>query len=103
MRTPLPAKFVPINGRRTLIRIEPQIWRALRRAAREQGMSAKRFIEGVSRNKDPNRSLASSLRVAVCEHFEAAAPERAFFDPESRFALVLVDRPVGRRRSKAAA
>jgi predicted DNA-binding ribbon-helix-helix protein len=100
MRTPLPATYVPINGRRTSIRIEPQIWRALRRAATEQGMSAKAFIERVSRNKDPNRSLASELRVAVCGHFVASAPELGFFDPQTRFALRVVDgRPRRKRRS----
>ena len=91
MRVPLPARFVPINGRRTSIRIEPQIWFALRRAATEQGLTAKAFIEHVSRNKRPDRSLASELRVAVCEHFVASAPKLGFFDPETGFAIQLID------------
>ena len=69
MYVPLPAKFVPINGRRTSIRIEPELWLALRRAATEQGRTAKAFIEHVSRSKRPDRPLASELRVAICEHF----------------------------------
>jgi hypothetical protein len=54
-------------------------------------MSAKAFIERVSRNKRPDRSLASELRVAVCGHFEASAPHLGFFDPQTRFALRVVD------------
>jgi hypothetical protein len=66
-------------------------------------MTAKAFIERVSRNKDPNRSLASELRVAVCEHFVASAPELGFFDPQTRFAIRFVDdRPRRKRRSAPA-
>jgi predicted DNA-binding ribbon-helix-helix protein len=100
MYAPLPAKFVPINGRRTSIRIEPELWRALRRAATEQGLSAKAFIERVTRNKRSDRPLASELRVAICEHFVASAPELGFFDPQTRFAIRIRPRR-SRKRARA--
>jgi predicted DNA-binding ribbon-helix-helix protein len=103
MYVPLPAKFVPINGRRTSIRIEPELWLALRRAATEQGRTAKAFIEHVSRSKRPDRPLASELRVAICEHFVASAPELGFFDPQTRFALRIVDDRPRRSRKRARA
>jgi predicted DNA-binding ribbon-helix-helix protein len=94
----LPAKTTYIDGHPASFRLEPELWRALRRAATEQGMSAREFIERVSRNRRRDRSLASELRVAVCGHFEASAPELGFFDPHSRLAIRLV-----RRRKPAGA
>ena len=45
---------IVINGHPTSIRLEPELWHALRRAAM-----------GVAASKDPHRSLSSALRVAV--------------------------------------
>jgi predicted DNA-binding ribbon-helix-helix protein len=100
----IPSRYVPINGRRTSFRLEPEIWRALRRAATEKGMTAKAFIEMVSRNKRRDRSLASELRVAVLAHFEASAPVLGLYDPETRFAIRLIDdRPRRKRRTRVTA
>jgi predicted DNA-binding ribbon-helix-helix protein len=104
MRARLPARFIVINGHPTSLRIESEIWRALRRAATEQGMRAKAFVERVNRSKPPDRSLSSAIRVAVCGHFVASAPELGFFDPDTRFAIrVIDDRPRRKRRTKVAA
>jgi predicted DNA-binding ribbon-helix-helix protein len=78
--------------------LEPEFWHALRRAATEQGMSAASFIERVSRSKHPSRSLSSALRIAVCRHFEASAPELGFFDPDTSFAIRIVEEPRRKRR-----
>ena len=90
-RVSIPPRYVPINGHRTSFRLEPELWRALRRAATEQCVTMKAFIERVSREKDPSRSLASALRVAICAHFEATAPKVGYFDPTTKFSVRVVD------------
>jgi predicted DNA-binding ribbon-helix-helix protein len=103
-RARIPARRIVINGHPTSFRLEPELWSALRRAATEQGLSAKAFVERVGRSKHPSRSLSSELRVAVCGHFQALAPRVGFFDPDTKFAVRLVDdRPRRKRRTKVAA
>jgi predicted DNA-binding ribbon-helix-helix protein len=94
----LPSRQIIINGHPTSFRLEPEFWHALRRAAIEQGMSAVSFIERVCRSKHPSRSLSSAVRVAVCNHFQAAAPRYGFFDPDTSFAFRLLEEPRRKRR-----
>jgi len=69
--------------------------------ATERRTTAKEFIEAIAAAKNPIRSLSSAVRVAVCGHFQAAAPRLAFVDPDSRFAF-RVERPRRKRQSRAA-
>lgn len=64
---------IQIAGRRTSIRLEPEMWYWLRQCACEQGRSATVLIEEVDRvrrmKRPPHPSLSSTLRVHITRWF----------------------------------
>ena len=65
---------VVINGRRTSVRIEPQMWDALNEIARREG----RTIHDICSEVDADRvqsTFSASLRVYILTYFRSAAKD----------------------------
>ena len=58
-----------IHGHPTSMRIEPEIWQALKEMAAENGVTIKALVEKIAIAKKPSRSLSSEIRVFVAGYF----------------------------------
>jgi predicted DNA-binding ribbon-helix-helix protein len=66
---------VSVRGRRTSIRLEPQIWDTLAEICRREFCTPHDVCSYVARRRPPNGSLASSLRVFILDYFRRCATE----------------------------
>ena len=62
-------RTIYIFGRPTSFRLEPEYWDWLYEIAAETGSTIKRVIEAIAIIRNPSRSLASEIRVAVAAYF----------------------------------
>lgn len=67
------SKNVRITGRRTSVRLEPEMWEALEEVAAMQGCSIHDLCSAVSELKHPEASFTGALRVFVMEYFRSAS------------------------------
>jgi predicted DNA-binding ribbon-helix-helix protein len=56
---------IDIHGHQTSLALEPEYWGWLYEIAAKTGTTIKPIIEVISATKNPHRSLASEVRVAV--------------------------------------
>ncbi|WP_221930974.1 ribbon-helix-helix domain-containing protein [Telmatospirillum sp. J64-1] len=66
---------VTIAGRRTSVRLEPEMWDALHAIARREAMSIHAIATLVDAGKSPGSTLTAELRVFVMNYYRAAATE----------------------------
>jgi predicted DNA-binding ribbon-helix-helix protein len=69
----LQSKNVRIHDRRTSIRLEPEMWRALNEIARLENCSIHDLCGAVHDLKEPGTSFTAALRVFLMEYYRAAA------------------------------
>jgi predicted DNA-binding ribbon-helix-helix protein len=69
----LQSKNVRIHDRRTSVRLEPEMWRALNEVAALEGCSIHDLCGAVHDLKDPLTSFTAALRVFLMEYYRAAA------------------------------
>jgi predicted DNA-binding ribbon-helix-helix protein len=62
-----------LAGHRTSVALEAEFWQALTQMAQAQGQSLSALVASVDAARDPNRPLASALRVTA---LSARFPER---------------------------
>lgn len=67
------SKNVRISGRRTSVRLEPEMWEALDEVAAMQGCSIHDLCSAVSELQHPDASFTGALRVFIMEYFRSAA------------------------------
>lgn len=67
------SKNVRIAGRRTSVRLEPEMWDALDEVAAAQGCTIHDLCSAVAELKHPAASFTGALRVFVMEYFRSAA------------------------------
>jgi predicted DNA-binding ribbon-helix-helix protein len=67
------SKNVRISGRRTSVRLEPEMWEALDEVAATQGCTVHDLCSAVSELRHPEASFTGALRVFVMEYFRSAA------------------------------
>ncbi|MBL8711536.1 MAG: ribbon-helix-helix domain-containing protein [Alphaproteobacteria bacterium] len=67
------SKNVRIAGRRTSVRLEPEMWEALDEVAAAQGCTIHDLCSAVAELKHPAASFTGALRVFVMEYFRSAA------------------------------
>jgi predicted DNA-binding ribbon-helix-helix protein len=60
---------IDIFGHQTSLALEPEYWAWLREITAKTGASLKDIVEAIAANKNPHRSLASEIRVAVAAYF----------------------------------
>lgn len=78
IRKQLPAsallsKNVRIHTRRTSVRLEPEMWRALNEIATAEGCSIHDLCGAVHDLKEPAASFTAALRVFLMEYYRSAA------------------------------
>lgn len=74
-RTTLVSRNVTVMGRRTSIRLEPEMWLALREIATREQCRIHDICTIVSVRKKPNTSLTAAIRVFLMLYFRAAATD----------------------------
>lgn len=73
--TPLVIRNITVCGRRTSLRLEPEMWDALADISRREGRTGHDLATMVAQNKAPEASLATALRVFVLAYFREAASQ----------------------------
>lgn len=73
--TTLVSRNVIVNGRRTSLRLEPEMWQALDEIAKREATSINDLVAFVDRNRD-NASLTSEVRIFILRYFHSATTER---------------------------
>jgi predicted DNA-binding ribbon-helix-helix protein len=65
---------VTVAGRRTSIRLEPAMWRALREISAREGKTMHALVTDIERGRAQS-SLTAAIRVFLLDYFRAAATE----------------------------
>jgi predicted DNA-binding ribbon-helix-helix protein len=66
---------VSVRGRRTSIRLEPQIWDILVEICRRESCTLHDVLSYADEHRLPRGSLASSLRILILDYFRSSATE----------------------------
>jgi predicted DNA-binding ribbon-helix-helix protein len=67
---------VTVNGRRTSLRLEPEMWDALEEVAKREGVRVSDVVSRIDRDlRGPGSGLTARVRVFVLGYFRAAATE----------------------------
>tara|TARA_Y100001934_G_C11933241_1_gene576733 strand:+ start:115 stop:498 length:384 start_codon:yes stop_codon:yes gene_type:complete len=69
------SKNVTINGRRTSIRLEPEMWSALQEIAKRERCNIHRIATVVHQRKNQKSSLTAAIRVFIMAYYRAASTE----------------------------
>jgi predicted DNA-binding ribbon-helix-helix protein len=74
-RSTLRSRNVVVLGHRTSVRLEPQMWRALRDIAAREGCKIHDLCTLVQMRKHPDTTLTAAIRVFVMLYYRAAATD----------------------------
>lgn len=74
-KSTLVSRNVTILGRRTSVRLEPEMWSALRDIARREGCTAHEICSLINIRKNPHTSLTAAIRVFLMLYYRAATTE----------------------------
>ncbi len=74
-KSSLVSKNITILGRRTSVRLEPEMWRELKNIAKREECSMHDICSLISLRKAENTSLTAAIRVFLMLYFRAAATE----------------------------
>ena len=66
---------VVIDGRRTSVRLEPEMWQELRHICKREGDTIHTMCTKINNRRAPNRSLTSAIRVHLMTYYRSAATE----------------------------
>ncbi len=69
------SRNVTVKNHRTSVRLEPEMWSALRELCMREHLSIHDIATAVSERKPANTSLTAALRVFIMAYFRAAATE----------------------------
>ncbi len=75
IRTALISRNITVEGRRTSVRLEPEMWHALKEISRRERANIHQICTSVSLRKQDDCSLTAAIRVYVMDYFRAAATE----------------------------
>ncbi len=74
-KSTLVLKNITVNGHRTSIRLEPEMWGELKNIARREQCSIHDICSLINMRKHENTSLTAAIRVFLMLYFRAAATE----------------------------
>jgi predicted DNA-binding ribbon-helix-helix protein len=74
-RSSLVIRNVKVHGRRTSVRLEPQMWDSMTEICRREFCTPHDVCSYVAERKPPHDSLSSSLRVFILEYFRKSSTE----------------------------
>jgi predicted DNA-binding ribbon-helix-helix protein len=69
------SRNVSVSGRRTSIRLEPEMWQAFQDIARREACSVHMICTLVEKRKRANTTLTAGIRVFIMLYFRAAATD----------------------------
>ena len=72
-KTTLISHNIMIMGRRTSVRLEKEMWMAIKDIARNEKCTIHDLCSAVSQRKKPDTSLTAAIRVFIMAYFQAAA------------------------------
>ncbi len=74
-KSTLVSRNITVFGRRTSVRLEPEMWMSLREIAKREGCSIHDICTLISVRKNENTSLTAAIRVFLMLYFRAATTE----------------------------
>lgn len=74
-KTALISRNITVNKRRTSIRLESQMWTALKEIAEREKCSIHDICSIIARKKSENITLTAAIRIFLMLYFKAAATE----------------------------
>tara|TARA_R110002094_G_scaffold82134_1_gene87200 strand:+ start:299 stop:544 length:246 start_codon:yes stop_codon:yes gene_type:complete len=72
LASPLVTRNVNVGGRRTSVRLEPDLWEALRDIAAREERSMHEICSDIDRTRGDTR-LTSAMRIYIVNYFRSAA------------------------------
>jgi len=111
LNTTLVSRNVTVLGKRTSIRLEPEMWRSLKEISEREDCSIHDICSLVSLRKKEKTSLTAAIRVFIMLYFKAAATEEGHMRAGHGSFSLMVKRarvnetalPVQKRKSQDAA
>jgi len=85
MSSTLVSRNVTVNGRRTSVRLEPSMWRALEEICAREGKTIHEFVTEVDERRSES-SLTAAIRVALLLYYRQLATGTDTFAEASRIA-----------------
>ncbi len=73
--TTLLSRNITVNGRRTSVRLEPEMWNSLYDIAKRENCTIHDICTLISIRKNPRTSLTAAIRVFLMLYFRAASTE----------------------------
>lgn len=74
-RSTLVSRNITVLGRRTSVRLEPEMWTALREIARREKCRVHDICSLIEMRKNPRTSLTAAIRVFLMLYYRAASTE----------------------------
>jgi len=74
-RSTLVSRNVTVSGRRTSVRLEPEMWNGLQEVCRRERANLHQICTSVSLQKSEETSLTAAIRVFVMRYYRNAATE----------------------------
>lgn len=71
----LVSRNITVLGRRTSVRLEPEMWRALRDISMRERCTIHDLCSLISLRKNPNTSLTAAIRVFLMLYYRASSTE----------------------------
>lgn len=75
VRTTLLSRNITVSGRRTSVRLEPEMWSSLYDIAKRENCSIHDICTLISMRKNPKTSLTAAIRVFLMLYFRASSTE----------------------------
>ncbi|MAE51919.1 MAG: hypothetical protein CMH27_08910 [Micavibrio sp.] len=101
-KSSLVSRNITILGRRTSVRLEPEMWMAMKSIAKREGCSIHELCSLISLRKRDNTSLTAAIRVFIMLYFKASSTEEGharaghgdFESMKARARITVNDAPV---------
>lgn len=74
-KSTLVSRNITVRGRRTSVRLEPEMWNALREIARREQCKVHDLCSLIQLRKNPNTSLTAAIRVFLMLYYRASSTE----------------------------
>ena len=78
-RSTLVMRNITVSGHRTSIRLEPEMWVALRDIALQEATSVNQLCSHVAQGKNQHTSLTAAIRVYVMNYYRTALAQNGMF------------------------
>lgn len=74
-RSTLLAKNVRVNGRRTSVRMEPEVWSAISEITRRENLDRNNLFTTIANRLKPHQTLSSAVRAFIITYYRESSTE----------------------------